>query len=131
MTDEFATLLPHLEVHRSAERFGQSPHTNSGRHDLAPVQSHVDMHVHACYIASMRTTIEISDEQRAGLLAIAAERGLKGFSPIVQEALTEYLATRSGDTDRIAAALAKRGALDQAETDELRQNCRQIRDNWR
>ena len=89
------------------------------------------MHVHACDIPPMRTTIEISDEQRAGLLAIAAERGLKGFSPIVQEALTEYLATRAGDTDRIAAAMAKRGALNQAEADELRQTCQQIRDDWR
>lgn len=79
----------------------------------------------------MRTTIEITDEQRASLLAIAAERGLKGFSPIVQEALGEYLAARAGDADRIKAALATRGALDQMEADELSRVCQQIRADWR
>lgn len=79
----------------------------------------------------MRTTVEISDEQRAALLKIAAERGLKGFSSLVQEALGEYLATRGSDAERTSAALAVRGALDQTEADELRQNCMRIRDEWR
>ena len=83
------------------------------------------------YIAPMRTAIEIDDEQRARLLAIAAERGLKGFSCLVQEALGEYLESRAGDADRIAAALSMRGTLDQAEADELSQACQQIRENWR
>ena len=79
----------------------------------------------------MRTTIEISDEQRASLLAIAAERGLKGFSPIVQEALGEYLAARGGDAERIRAALSARGTLDQGEADELNRVCQRIRGEWR
>ena len=79
----------------------------------------------------MRTTIEINDEQRASLLKIAAERGLKGFSPIVQEALGEYLATRGGDADRNSRAQAVRGALDRAEADELDRVCKRIRDEWR
>ncbi len=79
----------------------------------------------------MRTTVEITDEQRARLLAIAAERGLKGFSSLVQEALGEYLATRLGDADRITDALGMRGALDENAADELRQACNQIRENWR
>ena len=79
----------------------------------------------------MRTTIEISDEQRAALLKIAAERGLKGFSSIVGEALGEYLATRGSDAERTSAALAVRGTLDQLEADELQQNCERLRDEWR
>ncbi len=79
----------------------------------------------------MRTTIEIDDEQRASLLAIAAERGLKGFSSIVQEALAEYLANLRGDDHRISEALLTRGALDQVEADELSRICERIRDEWR
>lgn len=40
----------------------------------------------------MRTTIELTDEQRAALLALAARRGLRGYSSLVQEALAAYLA---------------------------------------
>lgn len=39
----------------------------------------------------MRTTIELTDEQRAALLAMAARRGLRGYSSLVQEALAKYL----------------------------------------
>lgn len=39
----------------------------------------------------MRTTIEISNEQRAALLALAAHRGLRGYSSLISEALTKYL----------------------------------------
>jgi hypothetical protein len=39
----------------------------------------------------MRTTIEITDHQRARLLDLAARRGAKGFSRFVQEALDDYL----------------------------------------
>ena len=39
----------------------------------------------------MRTTIELTDEQRARLLAVAARRGLRGYSLVVQEALAAYL----------------------------------------
>jgi hypothetical protein len=39
----------------------------------------------------MRTTIELSDRTYARLRARAAERGLRGFSPIVEEALERLL----------------------------------------
>ena len=39
----------------------------------------------------MRTTVELSDEQRAALLSLAAKRGLRGYSMLVQEALAQYL----------------------------------------
>lgn len=40
----------------------------------------------------MRTTIELSDEHRSRLVELAARRGEKGFSPIVEEALDLYFA---------------------------------------
>lgn len=39
----------------------------------------------------MRTTIELTDEQRSALLALAGRRGLRGYSSLVQEALAQYL----------------------------------------
>ena len=61
----------------------------------------IDMHVHAYYVAVMRTTVEISDSHRARLLKLAADRGEKGFSHLVREALDQYL-----DDDDHAAGLA-------------------------
>ena len=79
----------------------------------------------------MRTTIEITDEQRSALLAMAAARGTKGFSALVQEALDRYLATRAQDAARIAAARASRGSLDDHEASDLAEACSQIRSEWR
>lgn len=79
----------------------------------------------------MRTTIDIPEGQRTRLLAIAAERGFKGISPIIQEALSEYLSSRAVDVERITAALSMRGAFDQTEADVLGQACGQIREHWR
>ena len=79
----------------------------------------------------MRTTIEITDEQRAKLLALAARRGMKGFSALVQEALDEYLETRRLDDEKVQAALATRGSLSDQEADELAATCAALRDNWR
>ena len=39
----------------------------------------------------MRTTIELPDPLYRRLRAAAAERGLRGFSPIVEQALREHL----------------------------------------
>ena len=39
----------------------------------------------------MRTTIELTDEQRSRLLALAGKRRLRGYSSLVQEALAQYL----------------------------------------
>jgi metal-responsive CopG/Arc/MetJ family transcriptional regulator len=42
-------------------------------------------------VGKMRTTVEIPDELRAELLALAAKRGLRGYSEIVKEAIVIYL----------------------------------------
>jgi hypothetical protein len=38
----------------------------------------------------MRTTVELSDPVYKRLKAAAVDRGMRGFSPIVEEALSEY-----------------------------------------
>jgi hypothetical protein len=43
----------------------------------------------------MRTTIQLADESRETLLSIAQERGEKGVSRVVEEAVSFYLAERN------------------------------------
>ncbi len=77
----------------------------------------------------MRTTIELSNEKRARLLAIAARRGLRGYSQIINEALDLYLAR---EEEKRSAALSEvlslRGILTDAEAREVEAR---IAEAWR
>ena len=42
----------------------------------------------------MRTTIELSDEHRSALHALAARKGLRGYSKVIQEAIDLYINER-------------------------------------
>lgn len=75
----------------------------------------------------MRTTIEISDEQRARLLEIAARRGGRGYSRLVQEALDRYLAEEESRQGRIDAAMAVGGTLGGKAADALEASIHEIR----
>ena len=70
------------------------------------------MHVTIEY---MRTTIEMKPEHRARLLALAAERGEKGFSSVVADALDLFLESQISRQDAIRGALALRGSLRETE----------------
>ncbi len=59
----------------------------------------------------MRTTIELSDEQRGALLALAGKRGLRGYSILVREALAQYLALPAPAAARPVEKRAKRSGL--------------------
>ena len=83
------------------------------------------------YIVPMRTTVEITEEQRARLLELAARRGQKGFSQLVQEALDAYLETETENDERRRRALRLRGGMGAAEADKLRETTRDIRRFWR
>jgi metal-responsive CopG/Arc/MetJ family transcriptional regulator len=79
----------------------------------------------------VRTTIEITDEQRAELLRMAGERGEKGFSRIIQQAIEEYLRGRQAARERTKAALAVLGTLSEASAARLKENVRELRSHWR
>jgi hypothetical protein len=79
----------------------------------------------------MRTTIELLDEQRAGLLALAARRGEKGFSLLVQEAIDRYLQEEMSREERVQRALALAGTLPEKAADALEASVRAIRGTWR
>jgi hypothetical protein len=79
----------------------------------------------------MRTTIEITDEQRGQLLDLAARRREKGFSRLVQEALDRYLAESLDDRKRLKEALAVLGTLSDEAATRLEKSVRQLRSSWR
>ena len=79
----------------------------------------------------MRTTVEIPDEQRARLLQLASERGEKGFSRLVQEAVELYLRENQARRERVAAARATLGSLSETEAESLRESVRNLRKRWR
>lgn len=79
----------------------------------------------------MRTTIEITAEQREQLMAIAARRGEKGFSKLVQQALDAFLKVRSRDAERRRRAVMLKGALREPDAERLRDATHRIRESWR
>jgi len=88
------------------------------------------MHMHVI-VPVMRTTIEITAEQRARLMEMAARRGEKGFSKLVQQALDAFLKAQTGEQERRRRALLLKGALDARDADRLRAATTEIRESWR
>ena len=75
--------------------------------------------------------MEIRDEQRARLLELAARKGEKGFSRLIQEALDLYLRQLEDREAETQAALETLGSLDRKEAARLRQSVGRLRDTWR
>jgi hypothetical protein len=66
----------------------------------------------------MRTTIELSDRTYRRLRAAAAERGMRGFSPIVEEAVERLLDADAGAEDLPDALDAAEGAWTEADIED-------------
>jgi predicted transcriptional regulator len=79
----------------------------------------------------MRTTIEMKPEHRARILELAANRGEKGFSTVVAEALELYIEAESGRTNAIRRALALKGSMRETEAEGLSARTRKTRADWR
>lgn len=79
----------------------------------------------------MRTTVELSDEVRAKLLELAARRGERGFSALVEEAVARYLEEEEERRERARRARDVIGALDADEADALEESVLGLRGRWR
>ena len=79
----------------------------------------------------MRTTIELSDEHRGRLLELAARRGLKGFSVLVQEAVDMYLKRPPIETASLREFRKLRGSIPRERAERLRAVATRIRTSWR
>ena len=82
-------------------------------------------------VLAMRTTVDITPEQRARLMELAARRGEKGFSKLVRQALDAYLRSQAGEEEKRRRALMLKGALDSREAERLRAATCEIRESWR
>ncbi len=89
------------------------------------------MHAHACMMSSMRTTVEIDDAQRAELLKLAAQRGEKGFSSVIREAVELYIRQHRAKKEAVAHALELEGSFSDDEADALEASVRKLRGAWR
>lgn len=79
----------------------------------------------------MRTTIDLRDDQREALAAMAARRGLRGYSALVQDAV-DMLLTRRDEDEGLAAVLELEGMLSDGEADELEATVAELRsERWR
>lgn len=79
----------------------------------------------------MRTTVDITDAQRAELLRLAAQRGEKGFSSVIREALDLFLRQHRARRERVEKALALRGSMGDDEAERLERSIAQLRGKWR
>lgn len=90
-----------------------------------------NLHVHACDNEGMRTTIEMKPEHRTRILELAANRGEKGLSAVVAEALELYLEGQKDRATAIRKALALKGSMSKPEAAALSAQTHGIRANWR
>jgi hypothetical protein len=79
----------------------------------------------------VRTTVEMKAQHRSALLALAAERGEKGFSSVLAEAIQVYLDGERERARRREEFLSLAGSLSPEEGEDLRARVRAIRENWR
>jgi predicted transcriptional regulator len=85
----------------------------------------------------MRTTIDIDDDKLLQLRQLAATRGEKGYSRLVDEALEAFL-KRQRIEERQArlqrqsdAILAAAGTISEETADQMMESVRESRRNWR
>ncbi|HSS99562.1 MAG TPA: hypothetical protein VLK33_21150 [Terriglobales bacterium] len=79
----------------------------------------------------MRTTVEMKPAHRKALLALAADRGEKGFSGVLADAIEVYLEGQDGREKQLEKFRSLRGSLSDEEAEDLRARIRAIREHWR
>lgn len=77
----------------------------------------------------MRTTIELSDRTYTRLRAKAAERGMRGFSAIVEEALERFL-EQDGDDGLASALVEAEGAWSDGDLKDWEQARQEVWATW-
>lgn len=75
----------------------------------------------------MRTTIELSDDQRSILHFLAAQGGLRGYSKLIQEAIDFYIKEKTEQKKNIKHLLKMRGTWIKKNSKRFKRNLREIR----
>jgi len=85
----------------------------------------------------MRTTIELTDDHRARLLAPAARQRLRRYSGLIREAMERYLEEAPDGSRTQAGAKASRaarkirGSVSEAEAERMRRRIETLWRRWR
>jgi predicted transcriptional regulator len=79
----------------------------------------------------MRITVELSDEIRTRLMELAARRGERGLSALVEEALVQYLDEEQRRRRGVEEAQAVIRAMDEEAATALEESVRTLRKRWR
>lgn len=75
----------------------------------------------------MRTTIELSDDQRSVLHFLAAQRRLRGYSKLIEEAIDFYIKEKVRKEKALKHLLKMRGAWSKEEAKKLRKKAGKIK----
>lgn len=78
----------------------------------------------------MRTTIELSDPVYRRLKSAAVNRGTRGFSAIVEEALNEYFQSELYRANLASAIVAAEGTWSDEDVAEFEQSREQAWSTW-
>jgi len=77
----------------------------------------------------MRTTVDIPQELRTKLIEEATSRNLRGFSPLIVEALRLYFNRQRRNRQKTIECL--KGCLTAEQMEQERARLTAVRDNWR
>jgi len=75
----------------------------------------------------MRTTIELSDDHRSVLHFLAAQRRLRGYSKLIQEAIDFYIKEKVGTGNGVKRLLKMKGTWSRKEAKRFRKRAGEIR----
>jgi len=79
----------------------------------------------------MRTTIELSNDHRSSLHSLAARRGIRGYSKLIQEAVDLYIQEETAKERDVKPLLQMRGTWNSEDARKFKRNLRKIRKNWK
>jgi metal-responsive CopG/Arc/MetJ family transcriptional regulator len=79
----------------------------------------------------MRTTVELSNEHRSSLHSLAARRGLRGYSKLIQEAVDLYIQEMTAKEGGAKHLLQMRGTWNKEEARKFQKKLGGIRKNWK
>ncbi|MGH2848533.1 MAG: ribbon-helix-helix protein, CopG family [Thermoleophilaceae bacterium] len=79
----------------------------------------------------MRTTVELSDPLYRRLRSAAADRGMRGFSELVEEALSAYLEREDERRDLVRVIEAAEGSWSDADVLEWERSRDEAWASWR
>jgi len=79
----------------------------------------------------MRTTIELSNDHRSSLHSLAARRGLRGYSKLIQEAVELYIKEMTAREGSGKHLLKMRGTWDKDDAKKFQKRLREIRKSWK